>query len=95
MELIVEDLKKLRDDDVFEQMFEQVNLLLEANNLEEISLPRQRRPPARLTGRAKAFVHGCQCHGLLQNHFLQCFRYHHYATARQIPPSKHGALQAT
>lgn len=37
-------------------MFENVNLELEANNLEHISLPRQRRPPARLTGSAAAFV---------------------------------------
>jgi hypothetical protein len=37
-------------------MFENVNLVLEANNLEHIGLPRQRRPPARLTGSAAAYV---------------------------------------
>ena len=41
---------------MFQQMFENVNLVLEANNLEYISLPRQRRPPARLTGSAAAYV---------------------------------------
>ena len=56
VDLIVNDLRKLRDDDVFQQMFGNVNLVLEANNLEHISLPRQRRPPARLTGSAAAYV---------------------------------------
>jgi hypothetical protein len=37
-------------------MFKNVNLVLQTTNLEQISLPRQRRPPARLTGNAVAFV---------------------------------------
>lgn len=56
VKIIVDDLKQIRNDDVFQQMFENVNNVLEANNLEHIGLPRQRRPPARLTGRAAAFV---------------------------------------
>ena len=49
----------MMEDDVFKQLFEQVNPLLEANNLEKkINQPRQRRPPdsARLTDSAEAFV---------------------------------------
>jgi hypothetical protein len=38
------------------QMFKNVSIVLQANNLEQICLPRQRRPPARLTGNAVAFV---------------------------------------
>ena len=45
------DSVKLRED-IFEQLFKQVNLLLEVNNLENISLPHQRRPPGRYRGSA-------------------------------------------
>ncbi len=56
MKIIVDDLKQIRNVNVFQQMFEDVNNVLKAKNLEHIGLSRQRRPPARLTVRAAAYV---------------------------------------
>src|SRR6218665_2613188 len=91
VELIVNDLRKLRTEDVFQQMFEKVNLELQANNLQQISLPRQRKPPARFTGNAQAFVASSA-----MEHYRAIFHsvgHHNNPTASQVPPGKHETLQ--
>ena len=51
---VTQQLHNLRTDDAFRATMEKVNVVIEEHELERMSLPRQRRPPARITGPATA-----------------------------------------
>jgi hypothetical protein len=52
--MVTQQLQDMRTDDAFRDIFEKVNAMITEHQLEPISIPRQRRPPARLSGPAVA-----------------------------------------
>jgi hypothetical protein len=52
--VITQQLHDMRTDDAFRDTMEKVNVMIREHQLEPISIPRQRRPPARLSGPALA-----------------------------------------
>jgi hypothetical protein len=54
-ETVVAQLQMLRTDEAFNQLLGKVTEMVVEHNLEPVSLPRQRRPPKRLTGAADAY----------------------------------------
>jgi len=68
VEIIMNDLKHLRDDNVFQQMFENVNLVLEASNLQQISLYTSEKATSS-TYRKCGSLCCSQCLRPLQSHF--------------------------
>ena len=51
---VTQQLRDMRTNDAFRDTMEKVNVVIVEHQLEPISLPRQRRPPARWTGPAIA-----------------------------------------
>ena len=52
--IVIRQLNAMRTEESFSAVFLKVSKVIEENHLEPISLPRQRRPPARLSGSAAA-----------------------------------------
>ena len=52
--IVTQQLGDLGTDDAFRATMEKVSAMIDEHQLEPISVPRQRRPPARLTGPAAA-----------------------------------------
>lgn len=52
--MVTQQLHDMRTDDAFRDTIEKVNAMITEHQLEPISIPRQRRPPARLSGPATA-----------------------------------------
>lgn len=55
VEIVSEELKSFRNQQFFQDLISSVNKTISENHLEALSIPRQRRPPARITGDASSF----------------------------------------
>ena len=55
VQLVIESLQSLRCEKVFDDLLDSVNKRVNDLDLDEVTIPRQRRPPARVTGAASAF----------------------------------------